>query len=209
MIGRRGVLAAAGAMALAGAAPTRPRVLAFGDSLFAGYGLPRGAGMVPQLQAWLDRYGPPAHVVGAALSGDTTYGGRVRIGLSLHRHRPDAVIVELGGNDMLMGWAASRAESNLDAILIQASAGGRPLLLVGLNPIPGDPAWRQAWRAIWPRLAERHGAVLLPSLYAPIAALPKAEHRNYLLGDGVHPNAAGIRLMAAALGPKVGQMLGQ
>lgn len=151
----------------------------------------------------------PAHVVGAALSGDTTYGGRVRIGLSLRRHRPDAVIVELGGNDMLMGWAASRAEANQDAILTRAGAGGRPLLLVGLNPILGDPAWRQAWRAIWPRLAERHGAVLLPSLHAPIAALPRAEHRNYLMGDGVHPNAAGIRLMAAALGPKVRQMLGQ
>ena len=83
-----------------------------------------------------------------------------------------------------------------------------PLLLVGLNPIPGEQAWRQAWRGIWPRLAERHGAVLLPSLYAPIAALPKADHRSYLLADGVHPNAAGIRLMAAALGPKVQEMLG-
>lgn len=207
MIGRRGLLAGAGAMALAGASPPRSRVLAFGDSLFAGYGLPRGAGMVPQLQAWLDRNGPPVQMIQAALSGDTTYGGRARIGLSLRRHRPDAVVVALGGNDMLLGWAAARAEANLDAILERAGQGGRPLLLVGLNPIPGEPAWRQAWRAIWPRLAERHGAVLLPSLYAPIAALPKVEHRNYLLGDGVHPNAAGIRLMAAALGPKVRQML--
>ena len=208
MIGRRGLLAGTGAMALAGAAPPRPRVLAFGDSLFAGYGVARGAGMVPQLQAWLDRNGPSARMVPAALSGDTTYGGRVRIGLSLRRHRPDAVIVELGGNDMLLGWSAARAETNLDAILAQAGQGGRPLLLVGLNPIPGEQAWRQAWRAIWPRLAERHGAGLLPSLYAPIAALPKADHRSYLLADGVHPNAAGIRLMAAALGPKVQQMLG-
>lgn len=207
MIGRRGVLAMAGAMAVAGVAPPRPRVLAFGDSLFAGYGLPPGAGMVPQLQAWLDRNGPPATVVAAAVSGDTTYGGRARIGLSLRRHRPDAVIVELGGNDMLLGWSAARAEANLDAILARAGQGGRPLLLVGLNPVPGKAAWRQAWRDLWPRLAERHRAVLLPSLYAPIAALPKAEHRNYLLRDGVHPNAAGIRLMAAGLGPKVRQML--
>lgn len=207
MIGRRGVLAGAGAMALAGAAPPRPRVLAFGDSLFAGYGLARGQGMVPQLQAWLDRDGTPATIIPAALSGDTTYGGRVRIGFSLRRHRPDAVIVELGGNDMLLGWSAARAEANLDAILTQAGAGGRPLLLVGLNPIPGETGWRQAWHAIWPRLADRHGAVLLPSLYAPLAALPKARHRDYLLADGIHPNAAGIRLMAAALGPKVRQML--
>ncbi|WP_347139995.1 arylesterase [Paracoccus sp. SSK6] len=207
MIGRRGVLAGA-AMALAAAAPPRPRVLAFGDSLFAGYGLAPGQGMVPQLQAWLDRDGTPATVIAAALSGDTTYGGRARIGFSLRRHRPDAVIVELGGNDMLLGWSAARAEANLDAILAQAGQGGRPLLLVGLNPVPGEAAWRQAWRDIWPRLAERHGAVLLPSLYAPIAARPRSEHRNYLLADGVHPNAAGIRLMAAALGPKVRQMLG-
>ncbi|WP_295043724.1 arylesterase [uncultured Paracoccus sp.] len=209
MIGRRGLLGGAGAMALAGAAPPRPRVLAFGDSLFAGYGLPRGAGMVPQLQAWLDRNGPPVTILPAAISGDTTYGGRARIGFSLRRNRPDAVIVELGGNDMLLGWTAARAEANLDAILARAGQGGRPLLLVGLNPIPGDADWRQAWRAVWPRLADRHGAVLLPSLYAPIAALPKAEHRDYLLADGVHPNAAGIRLMVAALGPKVGQMLDQ
>ena len=208
MIGRRSLLASAGAMVLAGASPSRPRVLAFGDSLFAGYGLARGQGMVPQLQAWLDRDGIPATVIPGALSGDTTYGGRARIGFALRRHRPDAVIVELGGNDMLLGWSAARAEANLDAILTQAGQGGRRLLLVGLNPIPGPAGWRQAWKAIWPRLAERHGAVLLPSLYAPIAAMPKAEHRNYLLADGIHPNAAGIRLMAAALGPKVRQMLG-
>ncbi|MCZ0960356.1 arylesterase [Paracoccus benzoatiresistens] len=208
MIGRRGLMAAAGAMALAGASAPRPRVLAFGDSLFAGYGLGRGQGMVPQLQAWLDHDGTPATVIPAALSGDTTYGGRARIGFSLRRHRPDAVIVELGGNDMLLRWSASRAEANLDAILTQAGAGGRPLLLVGLNPIPGKAAWRQSWKAIWPRLAGRHRAVLLPDLYAPIAALPRSRRRGYLLDDGIHPNAAGIRLMAAALGPKVRQMLG-
>lgn len=208
MIARRALLAAAGAMALAGAGKSRPRVLAFGDSLFAGYGLRRGEGMVPQLQAWLDQDGTPATVIPAALSGDTTYGGRVRIGPLLRRHQPDAVIVALGGNDMLLGWSAARAEANLDAILARAGTGGRPLLLVGMNPVPGKTAWRQAWRALWPRLADRHGAVLLPSLYAPIAALPKARHRDYLLPDGVHPNAAGIRLMVAALGPKVRQMLG-
>lgn len=207
MIGRRAVLAGAAAMAVAGAGRPRPRVLAFGNSLFAGYGLAPGEGMVPQLQGWLDRDNTPATVVAAALSGDTTYGGRVRIGLSLRRHSPDAVIVELGGNDMLLGWTAARAEANLDAILTRAGAGGRPLLLVGLSPVPGDPAWRDGWRAIWPRLARRHGAVLLPDLYAPIAAMPRSDHRGFLLADGVHPNAAGVRLMAAALGPAVRDML--
>lgn len=110
-----------------------PRILCFGDSLTAGYGLAPGEGLVPQLSDWLTLNGHPARLIDGGLSGDTTYGGRVRIKLSMRRHHPDAVIVALGGNDMLRGWQAAQAEENLDAILTAAgrrrkaaAAGGHP-----------------------------------------------------------------------------------
>lgn len=103
---RRHLLAAAAALALARPATARtlPRILCFGDSLMAGFGLPRPEGLVPQLSGWLAAAGHPADLIDAGLSGDTTYGGRVRIQVSMRRNRPDAVIVELGGNDMLRRW---------------------------------------------------------------------------------------------------------
>lgn len=206
---RRTLLGAAAAAAVVGGAQAAQavRVLAFGDSLTAGYGLPAGDGLVPQLQQWLSARGTPATILNGGLSGDTTYGGRVRIGLSLRRHAPDAVIVELGGNDMLLRWSPDRAEANLDAILSQAGAGGRPLLLVGIHA-PGRRAdWRAGWAAIWPRLAERHGTLLLPDLYAPLAAIPRDQRDAFMLADGIHPSARGVALLVEALGPQVQRLL--
>lgn len=180
-----------------------PQVLAFGDSLTEGYGLTTRQGLVPVLEDWLARHGTPATISNAGLSGDTTYGGRVRIGWSLRRFGGDAVIVELGGNDMLMGFSPEKAEANLDAILTQAGASGRPVLLVGIQAPQGPSEWRNAWARIWPRLAQRHDAYLLPDLYAPLAAAPKSVRPALLQADGVHPSAKGVRLIVEALGPCV------
>ena len=106
------------------------RILAFGDSLTEGYGLPPGDGLVPQLQKWLTARGHDVQILNGGLSGDTAAGGRVRIGYSLARNRPDAVIVELGANDLLMGFAPAMVEENLDSILTKAGRGDRALLLV-------------------------------------------------------------------------------
>lgn len=184
-----------------------PRVLCFGDSLTAGYGLRRGEGLVPRLSDWLQAAGRPAQLIDAGLSGDTTYGGRVRMPVSLRRHQPDAVIVELGGNDMLRRWQPAQAEENLDAILTSAGQGGRPLLLVGIHAPAGDADWRRAWAGIWPRLAERHGALLLQDLYAPLARIPAAERAPYLLRDGVHPSAQGVRVLVDHLGPVAAELV--
>lgn len=206
---RRGLLAATAAGLLVGraqAAPA-PRILAFGDSLTAGYGLPTAQGLVPRLQQWLAAQRTPAQILNGGLSGDTTYGGRVRIGLSLRRHSPDAVIVELGGNDMLLGWSSAQAEANLDAILAQAGMNGRPLLLVGIHA-PGRRAeWRAGWAAIWPRLAQRHDALLLPDLYAPLAAIPREGRGGYMQADGIHPSARGVDLLVQTLGPQVQRLI--
>ncbi|MFV0302983.1 MAG: arylesterase [Paracoccus sp. (in: a-proteobacteria)] len=202
MIGRRAFLAGAALWPLAAAAASGPRIIAFGDSLTEGYGLPAGKGLVPVLQDWLAARGTPARIVNQGLSGDTTYGGRIRIHWAL-RGGADAVIVQLGGNDMLLGWQATQAEANLDAILTAAGAQGRPLLLVGIQAPRGKPDWRADWAAIWPRLARRHDALLLPDLYAPLAAIPEGDRTPYLLADGIHPSAKGVVLMADHLGPEV------
>lgn len=211
MIGRRGFLAGtAAALAMAGAAAAEaalPRILAFGDSLTAGFALPRADGLTAQLQDWLRARDQSARIINGGLSGDTTYGGRVRIHWSLRRHNPDAVIVELGGNDMLMGLSPAKAEANLDAILTAATAGGRPVLLVGIYPPRGDPGRRRRWASIWPRLARRHGTLLLPDIYAPL--LTPSEGDPLLLADGIHPSPAGVKLLVERLGPHVIDLLAE
>ena len=206
---RRHLLAAAAAATLVRPAQAQalPRILCFGDSLTAGFGLGRTEGLVPQLSSWLAAAGRPADLIDAGLSGDTTYGGRVRIEVSMRRHRPDAVMVELGGNDMLRRWQPVDAEANLDAILQTAGSGGRPLLLVGIHAPAGQPEWRRAWSQIWPRLAERHGALLLQDLYAPLAQVPAPDRAPLLLRDGVHPSAQGVSLIVQHLGPVAAQLV--
>lgn len=190
------------------AAEARPiRVLAFGDSLTEGYGLRPDEGLVPQLEAWLRARGHDVVVLNGGLSGDTTAGGRVRIGYSIARHHPDATIIELGGNDMLAGFGANSAEANLDSILRQAGQGGTPLLLVGIaNPRASARAQRD-WTAIWPRLAARHDTLLHENLYAPLVARPKSEWSVLLQADGVHASAQGVERIVEALGPKVEELL--
>ena len=116
------------------------RILAFGDSLTEGYGLRHRDGLVPQLQNWLDARGHEVVVLNGGLSGDTTAGGRVRIGYSLARHKPDAVIVELGGNDLLMGFSPKMVEKNLDSILDQAGADLAKTNPLDLDRTAPDPA---------------------------------------------------------------------
>lgn len=183
------------------------RLLAFGDSLTEGYGLKPCEGLVPRLQLWLRDRGHDVVVLNGGLSGDTTAGGRVRIGYSMARHHPDAVMVELGGNDMIAGLGVRAAEGNLGSILSQAGQKDMPLLLVGIaNPRAG--AVEQAeWAAIWPRLAQRHGTLLYPDLYAPLVAQPRTRWSELLQGDGVHASAAGVDLIVGALGPEVEALL--
>lgn len=185
------------------------RILAFGDSLTAGYGLKPNEGLVPQLQDWLRARGHDVVVLNGGLSGDTTAGGRVRIGYSLARHKPDAVIVELGGNDLIFGLSPKGAEDNLDSILSQAGADDHPLLLVGIAQPGGDEAVRQQWADIWPRLAKKHDALLYANLYAPLFDLPPSDVPAMLQADRTHASAQGIKLIVEGLGPQVEALIGQ
>ncbi|MDN5567366.1 MAG: arylesterase [Paracoccus sp. (in: a-proteobacteria)] len=208
-LNRRHLLAIGAALTVTGPvmAQTLPRVLCFGDSLTAGYGLPREQGLVPQLAAFLQESGQPAQLINAGISGDTTYGGRVRIGISIRRHNPDAVMVELGGNDMLRKFAPDKAEQNLDAILSAASQGGRPVLLIGIHAPAGDATWRSAWSQIWSRLANRHQTLLLPDLYAPLAEVDPDQRAPFLQGDGIHPSPLGVQRIVGHLGPLAAQLV--
>ena len=185
------------------------RILAFGDSLTEGYGLTPKDGLVPQLQKWLTARGHDVQILNGGLSGDTAAGGRVRIGYSLARNRPDAVIVELGANDLLMGFAPAMVEENLGSILTQAGRGDRPLLLVGIASPKISPEQQREWAAIWPRLAGRHDTLLMENLYQPLFDLPRENLPVMLQDDGLHASAKGVALIVESLGPKVEALISE
>lgn len=202
--------AALASMAGAAVAPLPPRVVVFGDSLTAGYGIGPEHALVTQLQNWLDARSLPALMVNEGLSGDTTFGGRVRIHWAL-RHPADAVIVELGANDFLAGLALRDSEKNLDAIIMRAKRGGLPVLLVGIAPPQRVmQAPRDQVIAMWSRLAHRHQVLLLPDLYGPLWNMPESEWPRFLQQDHTHLSPDGVRLVVDSdLGPKTAQLLDQ
>lgn len=182
-----------------------PEVVALGDSLTAGYGLSPEEGFVPQLQRWLDAHGAAATVVNAGVSGDTTAGALARIDWAL-TPGAKAMIVTLGGNDLLRGLPPEEARANLDAILTRADAAGLPVLLVPMVA-PGNygPDYKAAFDAIYPDLAKAHGATLASPFLAPILGQPdrNAALNTLMQADGIHPNAKGVALVVETLGPEV------
>lgn len=184
-------------------------LVALGDSLTQGYGLLPGEGLVPQLQGWLGAQGVDVRVVNAGVSGDTTAGGRARLGWSVSEYS-NAVMIALGGNDMLRGLPPAQARENLAAMLAELQALEIPVLLVGLKA-PGNygAEYEAQFDAIWPELAAQYHALLLPDLLAPIAARTPQERaaQGLMQGDGIHPSAAGVKLVVEALGPKVLELL--
>ena len=190
---------------LLGAAPPRPLILAFGDSLTAGYGLDQGLGFAPQLQATLRRHGIAAKVADAGVSGDTSQAARARLGWTLDGlgGQPALVIVELGGNDMLRGLDPALTRANLDAILTELDRRQIKVLLAGMRAAPNlDPAYIAKFEAIYPDLAKRHRAALYP-FFLDGAAGQKA----MIQSDGIHPTFAGVKRIVLNIVPAVKQAL--
>lgn len=177
--------------------PEAITLLALGDSLTHGYGLPQEEGFAPQLQAWLAANGAPhVTVINAGVSGDTTAGGRARLDWSL-TPQVDAVIVELGGNDLLRGIDPAASRENLDAILTELDARGLPALLTGMKaPANYGPEWQAEFDAIYPELAAKHGAIYDPFFLEGLEGDPSLAQP-----DGIHPNAKGVRKLVARFGP--------
>ena len=176
-------------------------IAALGDSLTQGYGLPAEQGFVPQLEAWLQARGHEVRLINAGVSGDTTAGGLARIGWTL---TPDvqALIVTLGGNDLLRGLPPEAARANLAGILEAAAGAGIEVLLIGMEaPLNYGPDYKAAFDAIYPNLAADYGSLYVESFLAPVVAAP--DLRAVMQADGIHPNADGVALIVEALGPAV------
>lgn len=197
-------------MSLAGAAEAAPkpvRILAFGDSLTAGYGLQAGQGFVPQLQDTLRRNGVAAFVTNGGVSGDTAGAARARLGwvLSGMKETPDLAIVALGGNDMLRGIAPARTRADMDAILGELSKRGIPIVVAGMLSAPNlGPAYVRDFNAIFPDLARKYHAPLYPFFLAGVAG-----NSRLSLPDRVHPNFEGIKRMVTGIAPTVLKALGK
>jgi acyl-CoA thioesterase I len=203
------VAATLAALALAGApagsaalTSDRPlRIVAFGDSLTAGYGLPADAAFPVKLEQALAAKGIATQIANAGVSGDTTSGGLARLDWSI----PDGtegVILELGANDALRGVDPKLTRSALEAMLDRLKARHIPVLLVGmLAPRNMGPDYDAAFDAIYPDLAKKYGAILYPFFLDGVAADPKLNQR-----DGLHPTAAGVDVIVAKILPSVEQL---
>jgi acyl-CoA thioesterase-1 len=178
-------------------------VLALGDSLTQGYGLPEQDGLVPQMQKWLEDQGVEARLINAGVSGDTTAGGAARVDWSL-TPEVDAMIVALGGNDLLRGIDPAVSRGNLETILQVAQAKGVEVLLVGLKA-PGNYGadYKTSFDAIYPDLSEAYGAILAPDFFAGLGGGDPAALQEWFQADGIHPNAKGVARIVDGLGPQV------
>lgn len=171
-------------------------ILAFGDSLFAGYNLEEDEGYPEQLEATLRGRGINARVIDAGVSGDTTAAGRQRIGFVLDNtaEAPDLAIVELGGNDLLRGIEPEQTRANLEAILEELRTRNIPVLLMGMRAPPNMGAGFQAeFDGLYPALADEYGAALVPFFMGPVYDQPAL-----MQGDRIHPTAEGIGAMVSA-----------
>lgn len=180
--------ASAGVITPAWAAGSAPVVLVVGDSLSAEYGIPRGAGWVARLEQRLREQRIAATVVNASISGDTTAGGRARLGALLTRHRPDVVVIELGGNDALRGLPLASTRDNLLAMTRAAKAAGARVLIAGMQ-VPPNYGRRYAddFARLFEQVARAEGTALLPFLLEGVANGPDAD--QMFQPDRIHPTA--------------------
>ena len=184
-------------------------IAALGDSLTQGYGLAPEEGFVPQLQAWLEAQGQSVVVQNAGVSGDTSADGLARLDWTLG---PDVqgLIVTLGANDMLRGLDPAQTRANLDAILQGAQARKIPVLLIGMQAASNyGPDYKAQFDVIYPDLAAQYHVLLAPGFFAPLVAKAPdpAALTRYLQPDGLHPNAQGVQIIVAGIGPSVLDLL--
>ena len=172
------------------------RILAIGDSLFAGYGVEEGEGYPERLEAALRARGINARIANAGVSGDTTAGGRQRLAFTLNSEPqpPELVLISLGGNDMLRGLPPEQTRENLDAMLTELSKRGIRVVLMGMLSPPNLGAeYRAKFDVIYPELAKKHGAVLVPFFLQPVLG-----RADLIQQDRIHPTAIGIDAMVMA-----------
>ena len=174
-------------------------VVAFGDSLYAGYGLGKGESLPAQLESTLRKAGINATVINAGVSGDTSAAGRQRLAFTLDqlRRAPDLVILGLGGNDALRQLPVAETRAEMTAMMDELKRREIPVLLTGMRAPPNlGPDYAAAFERIWPDLAKAYGAGLYPFILEGVITDPALMQR-----DGIHPTAAGVARMADAITP--------
>ncbi len=206
----QGAATPAAATATPAAGATRPAgperlILAFGDSLYAGYGLDRGQSLPDAIQARLRQKGINATIVNAGVSGDTSAAGRQRLAFVLDNlpRKPDLVMLGLGGNDVLRQIPPAETRANMTAMLDTLHQRGVPVVLTGMKAPPNlGPAYVAAFDGIWPDLARRDHAGLYPFILDGVIGNP-----GLMQGDHVHPNVAGVAVIADRVTPVVADRL--
>ena len=176
-------------------------VVAFGDSLYAGYRLAPNEGLAPQLQAALQADGINARVHNAGVSGDTTAAGKTRLAFVLDSldRKPDLVVLGLGGNDMLRGIKPAETKANMTAMLDELKRRDIPVVLTGMLAAPNlGQDYGNAFNAIFPQLAKQYDAPLYPFFLDGVVT-----DSGLMLPDNIHPNAKGVSRVVEGLSPLV------
>lgn len=201
-ISRRLLLAGLGSLAVTPAWAAAPVVTVLGDSITAGWGLPKSASLPARLEAELKRLGKTATVRGAGVSGDTTSGGLKRIDFSVRKDTA-VCVVALGGNDLLMGEEPKVVRANLSKIIRKLQGRGVTVVLAGMRaPEQLGGAYAREFNAVFRELARTKGVISYPNLLDGVAGIRSLNQR-----DGIHPNAAGVRVIARRLAPVVARAL--
>jgi len=202
----RAFVFAAAAFGLAVATPASAerllKIVAFGDSLTAGYGVPASDAFPVKLQQALAGKGIKVDIVNAGVSGDTTSGGLARLDWSVPADT-DAVILELGANDAMRGIDLAVTRKALDEMLQRLKQRGIPVLLCGMYAPPNmGEEFVQAYRDMYPALAQRYGTILYPFFLDQVAAKPELNQ-----ADGIHPNPKGVDRIVEDILPKVEELI--
>ena len=183
------------------------RILAFGDSLLAGYGLKQGEGYPARLEAALRARGINARLIDAAVSGDTSQAGAQRLAFALDAQAspPDLAVVSLGGNDMLRGLPPEETRKSLDAILAEFDKRGIRVVLLGMLAAPNlGKDYADRFNPIFPALAKAHGDTLVPFFMQPLV-----ENPDLVQPDRIHPTAEGVEAMVKSTVDVVAGAVGQ
>lgn len=209
----RGILVAAVGMAMMwatmpnraeAAQPGPVKIVAFGDSLTAGLGVPVEAAFPAKLMAALRAKGHNVEIINAGVSGDTASGGLARVDWSV-ADGTDAVILELGANDALRGIDPKLTRAALESILKKFKARNIPVLLAGMRaPRNMGPDYARDFDAIYPELAQQHGAIFYPFFLDGVATEAKLNQP-----DGIHPTAAGVDVIVSRILPQVEALIAE
>ncbi len=181
-------------------------VLIVGDSLSAEYGLKRGTGWVPLLEKQVAQDKKSAKVVNASISGDTTSGGRSRLPALLTQHKPNVVVIELGGNDALRGLPLDMTENNVTAMVQASKKAGAKVLIVGMQVPPNyGGAYAATFSGLFARVARAEKVALVPFFLKGIADVDDSASR--FQADRIHPNEQSQPKMLANVWPELKKLL--